>query len=173
MKLNDIKPFYFAGVPPVGRLQNILCKIMDAKTFHWLVFVKPIKDENGKMIDWVTSETIDTGTDITRLAGRHVRAYRIKSDPVVDPLELIDIHSEYGALPYNMGLNILTGTWFIATHYLHKAFPVIKPKSFNCVTWVDIIAGLKGFELVPDNQYVTEKALEESPLIEYLGEVNE
>jgi hypothetical protein len=86
-------------------------------------------------------------------------------------MQLVDIHAEYGALPYNWMLNFRTAWWYICKYYLHRMVLVIKPKAMNCVTWVDIFAANLGYELVPDNQYVTDRALEESPLVEYVGDI--
>jgi hypothetical protein len=172
MNLKDLKSGDMFGCYPHGFWETNICKAEHCKTFHWGLFVSSVDDDKGNLSDWVTSETISTGTDISRLAGRKVRVYRVKSLPTVDPINLVLIHSEYGDLPYNMDLNFRTAIWYFFGHYLHMALPVIKPKKFNCITWVDLVMGILGYQIVPTNQYVTEAALEQSPMVDYLGDVN-
>jgi hypothetical protein len=171
VELSDIKRGDLFGQPPTNWWERLACRAQGAKTFHWGWLMSPII-ENGQIVDWATSEAISTGVDVTRLAGRHVYVKRIKTLPEIAPDEAIDIQSEYGDLPYDWEVDVLSAIWYAFKYYLGKPFPFIKTKGLNCLQWVICYAAERGVTLFPPDQYPTEKALESSPLIDNVGEVN-
>lgn len=169
--LDDVRPLDMFGCPPDDFWEKKACKLMKSSIFHVGCFVEPVYDPGTlKITDWMTSESINTGVDFTRLGGRHVRVYRRTPDSPVTPYDIRLVHSECGALPYGWAVNLLTAAWFISTYYLHKPFPYVKVKSPNCVKWYATIRDVLGCPVVPADQYVIEKALEDN--MEYIGDLN-
>lgn len=157
---------YLFGVPPKAWWTRWMCSIMGSDTFHWGLLIKPDKG------DYITSESQGKGTTISRLDGRQVRFYRVKGVRV-NTSKLISIHSEYGELPYSWDTNLRTAIWFIAKHYFHKILPVVKDTDdVNCVSWVCLVANELGVKLIPDDEYATPAALENSNRLEYIGETD-
>lgn len=171
MRLDEIKKGDIFGQPPDNWWERWACRVQGARFFHFGWFVNPIV-EDGQIVDWATSEAISTGVDMTRLDGRRVGVMRIIVLPEPSLSELVTIHSDYGDLPYNWEVNFLTAIWYVAKHYLGKTIRVIKTHGLNCIGWVVCYGVERKVQLIPPNQYVTEAALESSPLIEYIGEVN-
>lgn len=169
--LADLKPGYYAGMPPNGWFERWLCHAEGCTTFHWIWLVKPVL-KDGQLVDYVTSESIAKGTSLSRVAGRAMKVWRLKGDPAITSYEIIDVHSEYGELPYGWGMDFWTGISFIVQHYLHKAIPVFKFKGINCISWVDFGSAQLGHDIIPEGEYVTEAELENSPKLEYVGELN-
>ena len=170
----DIRPGDIFGVLPHGLMEHFICKETGASTFHYGVFVMP--GENG----WITSESVNKGTDLRQFDYKLVKVYRIKEVKWDEPNpayqyqfmtnRLLNIHAENGDLPYNWEVDVLTGIWFIVTHWLHRKFPMIKTKGVNCVGWAILVAAMLGFKLITDDCYPAPAEIEHSPLLEYVGE---
>lgn len=161
-----LHPLDLFGVPPANWWARQVCRILGCRTFHWGAIVK--RDKDG----YITSETLGTGTDIARLDYPKVHCYRIWWLRPIDPMDILSVHSEYGALPYNMEANFRTAIWWLMRHFLHKAIPVIREPPFNCVGWVVCLVYEFGVKVIQDNEYATPANLEKSPCLEYLGEWN-
>lgn len=160
----DLRPGDMFGVPPHGWFEKLACRALGASTFHWGCLLR----WDGK--GWITSESKNKGTSVRRCDYASVQVYRIRG-LVTDSDQILTIHSENGDLPYDWDINVLAGLWFIFTHYLHRAFPVVKEqKEVNCVAWCNLIAVMLGFELVEEGHYPTPDEIEKSPLLEYVGE---
>jgi hypothetical protein len=168
-------------MPPGSWWEKKLTEIEGCKTFHWGWALSPFFINNG-INDWNISESIDKGTAIDRLNGRPFYVYRIKDMPEIkwyDPIPwlidnptLLDIHSLNGDAHYDWEVNFRTALWYIAKYYFGKVIPVIHNALLNCIEWVCLFAKLLGFPLIPEDQYPTQKVLENSPRLEYIGEVN-
>ncbi len=172
IKIQDLRPGDYAGMPPSTWWEKWICHAEGCKTFHWIWMVRPV-NENGKRIDFITSESIEKGTALTRLDGRKVMIWRLKGDPIINPDDIIDIHAEFGNLPYSMGMNIWSGIWYLAKHYFGKVIPFIKFEGVNCLYWVDLGSLHMGIDLVPgDPDYIMQLDLEQSSLLQYVGELN-
>jgi hypothetical protein len=170
--LSDLRPGYYAGMPPTNWWERWICHAEGCNTFHWIWLVKPVREDH-KLHDFVTSESIDKGTAITRIADRPMMIWRLKGDPEVRSNAIINVHSEYGDLPYSMGMNIWSGICYLAQHYFGKVLPFIKFPGVNCVYWVDMASMQLGYDIVPGaHDYIMQLDLENSPALEYVGELN-
>jgi hypothetical protein len=166
MKLEDIKTTDFGGIPPHTWWQRRICRIIGAKTFHWLKFVAPVEG------DWIVSESIGKGPALTLFGNRRALVYRAKElayEPT--PMHLVKIHAKYGDYPYDWEVSFRTAIWWLAKHYLGKVVRVVKDKAVNCQEWVVLIAGELGVKIIPDGEYPMSVNLENSSYLEYIGEV--
>lgn len=162
------------GQPPTKWYEKWACKLQKSKTFHWGWFICPVINKSGVIIDWVTSESISTGVDVTRLGNRQVYIYGIRGADKLDPIKGLEIHSEYGDLPYGWEANFWTAIYYIAWYYFKKVIriPVLVSKtsrSLNCVGWVLCYAWERGYEILPNNIPPNSKVLEESDKIVEIG----
>lgn len=163
--LIELKNGDLVGVPPSGWLANLVCKIVKAKTFHWLMIIG--KDKDG----YITSESLGKGASVSRFAYPKSYVYRIKKlrhEP--ETYKLVSYHSMYGDTVYDMQVNILAGLWFILKHYLKIVIPVIKNHTFNCQEWVIYMSNCLGSKIIPENEYPYCINLEKSEYLEYIGE---
>ncbi|MDD5700628.1 MAG: hypothetical protein PHU23_01145 [Dehalococcoidales bacterium] len=176
MELRKVKPANLFGCPPTTWYQKKLLNIQNARTWHWGAFVMPIfsrySSNTYDVTDWAISESGNKGTQITRLRGRHVYVYRIKDLAEVTLEEIIEAHSDYGDLPYDIDVNFRAAIWWIFKHYFDKVLPIEIDKAFNCQEWVCTFASILGVGIIPQNEYPTPYTLEHSPALECLGEVN-
>jgi hypothetical protein len=169
-----LKNAYLAGIPPEGFLAKLICKILKAKTFHWLIIVGENKFSDISNCKYITSESLGKGTSIARFNYPKAYIYRIKGlrhEPY--SMRLIGYHSLYGDTVYDMQVNILTGIWFLLKHYLKIVIPVIRNHTFNCQEHVIYMASMLGVKLIPDDEYPYCVNLENSDYLEFLGEYNE
>ena len=170
--LSDLKPGYYGGMPPGNWWERWLCHAEGCKTFHWMWLVRTVYEE-GMLVDFISSESISKGTSITRVENRKMMVWRIIGDPAIDADDMFDIHSNFGGSRYSWGMSIWSGVWYLAKHYFQKVVPFIKFKGVNCLYWVDIASLLLGYDLVPgDPEYIMQVDLENSPTLEYVGELN-
>ncbi len=156
------------GIPPSGFLANLVCKIVKAKTFHWGVIIGEDKD------GWIASESLGKGTSVSRFVYPKAYIYRIKSlkhEP--ETYRLISFHSWQGDKGYDMQVNFLSGVWFILKHYLKIVIPVVKNNTFNCQEWICYLASCLGVKLIAENEYPYCVNLENSPFLDYLGELRQ
>lgn len=164
----EIQPGCLFAEPPGNWLERKLASIQKARTWHWGILIAPTVDN-----DWITSEDLDKGTAISRLNGKHAFVYSIKGLLSVNPMDIIAIHSEYGSLPYNWSVTALVIIWWLIKHYLGIVIPsVIHDKPANCEEWCVLVAAMLNAKIIPDNAYPTQYNLENSPFLEYVGEVN-
>ena len=157
-----------AGIPPSGWLPKLVCKILKAKTFHWLMIIG--RDRDG----YICSESLGKGTAITRFVYPKAYIYRIKKlkhEP--ETYKLVSFHSWYGEQPYDMQVNFLSAIWFLLKHYLKIIIPVIHNHTFNCQEWVVYLSAMLGYKIIPENEYPYCINLERSEALEYLGEFNQ
>ncbi|GEM_PF-6261232 len=161
----DIKTADLFATPPNTWWERWICRIIGAKTFHWGMFVA--QHDSG----WIITESIGKGTALTRFTYPKACIYRIKELGEVDWRRLIAIHAEYGELPYDWQVLFRTAIWWLLKHYLGKAIPVIKDEAVNCQEWVVLIAYELGVKIIPDDEYPMCTNLENSPYLEYRGEV--
>lgn len=163
LTINDVKTAYLGATPPEGWWTKLICRILGAKTFHWFIFV--VQDDKG----WIISESVGKGTSLDYLIDDKVYVYRIREVRQVNPMRLISIHAEYGQLPYDWQVILLTGLWWLCKHLLGKIIPVIHDKAVNCQEWVCLVAHELGVHIIPDDQYPDCVNLEHSPHLEYIG----
>lgn len=167
MILEDVKTADLFGIPPTSWWTKQICRILGAQTFHWGMMIS--SDAKG----WVITESIGKGVALTRFTYKKAFIYRIKGIGNVDWRRLISIVADYGDAPYDFETNFRTAIWWLLKHYLGKVIPVIKDKPVNCVEWVALIGVELGVKIVPDSEYPMPQNLEASPMLEYLGEVNQ
>jgi hypothetical protein len=129
-----------------------------------------VAQDNG---NWIITESITKGTALTRFTYPKAYIYRIKDFGEVDWRRLIAIHAEYGELPYDWQVLFWTAIWWLFKHYLGIVIRVIKDSAVNCQEWVCLLAYELGVKLIPDNEYPMCTNLENSPYLEYLGEVSQ
>jgi hypothetical protein len=86
-------------------------------------------------------------------------------------MHLVQIHAKYGDYPYDWDVMLQTGIWWLAKHYLGKVIPIVKDKEVNCQEWVTLLASELGVKIIPDDEYPMCTNLENSPHLEYMGEV--
>jgi len=156
------------GIPPSGWLAQLVCRILKAHTFHWLMIIG--KDKEG----YITSESLGKGTSISRFVYPKAYIYRIKKlrhEP--ETSRLVSFHSMYGDAIYDMQVNFLTGIWFILKHYFKLVIPVVKNHTFNCQEWVVYMAYCLGTKIIPDVEYPYCINLEKSEYLDYIGEYEE
>jgi len=155
------------GIPPSG-FAKLICKILKANTFHWGMIIGQDKD------GYITSESLNKGTSVSRLVYPKAYIYRIKNirhEP--ETYKLVSYHSWYGDKLYDMRVNILTGIWFLLKHYLKIVIPVIKNHTYNCQEWVIYMTYCLGHKIISDTEYPYCVNLERSEHLEYIGEWNE
>jgi hypothetical protein len=167
MKLEDIKTADLFATPPNAWWEKWVCRIIGAKTFHWGMFVA--KDDRG----WIITESIGKGVVLTRFDYPRAYIYRIRGIRKVSKRRLISIVAAYGAYPYDWEVAFMTAIWWLFKHYFGKVIPVIKDSAVNCQEWVVLIAYELGVKLIPDNEYPICVNLENSPYLEYRGEVSQ
>jgi hypothetical protein len=167
MKLEDIRTTDLFGIPPSTWYAKWICKILNALTFHWGMFISD--DDKG----WVITESIGKGVALTRFTYPHAYIYRIKDIGEVDWRRLISIVADYGDYPYDFTVAFKTAIWWLLKHYFGKVIPVVHDKAVNCQELVVLLGCELGVKIIPDDQYPMCKNLEESPYLEYLGEVNQ
>jgi hypothetical protein len=164
----EIKTADLFATPPNTWWEKWICRIIGAKTFHWGLFI--VSDDRG----WVITESIPKGTSLTRFTYPKAYIYRIKGIGEIDPMRITSIHADYGELPYDWGTTVFwTGLWWLLKHYLGIVIRVIHDKAVNCQEWVVLIAYELGVKLIPDNEYPICVNLENSPYLEYRGEVSQ
>lgn len=154
-----------AGIPPSEWLAKLICKILKARTFHWLMVIGSDKD------GYITSESLGKGTAVSRFVYPIAHIYRIRKlrhEP--ETSRLLSFHSWRGEAVYDMQVNFLATLWFLLKHYLKIVIPVIKNHTYNCQEWVIYLASCLGVKLIPEDQYPYCINLENSPMLEYLGE---
>lgn len=159
----ELQNGYLVGIPPSTWLPKLCCKIVGAKTFHWLMLVG--RDPKG----WMCSESINKGTALTRFNYDKAYIYKIKNIPEPSMYKLISIHSWHGWCEYDNLVNFRTAIWFILKHYLKIIIPVIHNHKFNCQEHVVYMASELGVKLIAENEYPFCVNLEKSPMLEYLG----
>ncbi|MDD5229706.1 MAG: hypothetical protein PHC43_00095 [Candidatus Marinimicrobia bacterium] len=133
--------------------------------------MKPVYDESGALVDYVTSESIPKGTAVSRVVGRKMKIYRLKGDPDIYSNQILDVHSEYGEMPYGWQMNFWTAIAFLAKYYFGKVIPVFKTKGINCISWVDFGSAQLGYNIIPEDEWVLESELEKSDKLEYVGDL--
>ena len=156
------------GIPPSGGLAKLVCKIVQARTFHWLMIIG--RDKDG----WITSESLGKGTSVSRFVYPTAYIYRIKSlkhEP--ETYRLISFHSQRGEAVYDFQANFLAGIWFLLKHYLKIAIPIVKNNTYNCQEWVIYLAYCLKAKIIPDSEYPYCRNLEKSEYLEYLGELRQ
>jgi len=158
----EIKPGYLGATPPNKWYEKLICKAIQAKTWHWLLFIR--KDSKG----WIITESINKGVALTRCDYPQVRIYKIKGLEVI-PKRLIGLVADYGASPYDFQINLVTAIWFLLRHYFGFALPIIKDRSFNCQEWVVCLCAELGIEVLPPEEYPYSINLENSKKLEYVG----
>lgn len=168
MKLEDVRTTDFGATPPNSWWERWICRIIGAKTFHWFKFV--VQGEDGR---WIISESIAKGTALTKCVYPKFKVYRMMDVDYVDWKELIEIHAEYGDLPYDWQVNFRTGVWWLLKHYLGKTIRVIHDKAVNCQEWVVLIACMLGSKIIDEDEYPCCINLESSPHLEYMGEIEQ
>ena len=144
-----------------------LASLIGAKTWHWGMLIS----DNDK--GWVITESIGKGVALTRFTYPRAYIYRIKDIGEVNWKRLISIVADYGDAPYDFTVAFKTAIWWLLRHYLGKIIPVVKGKAVNCQEWVVLLACELGVKIIPDDQYPMCKNLEESPMLELVGEVNQ
>ena len=162
----EIKNGDLAGIPPSGFLAKLVCRIVKAHTFHWLMIIG--KDKDG----YITSESLGKGTSVSRFVYPKAYIYRIKSlkhEP--ETYRLISFHSWQGDKGYDMQVNFLAGIWFILKHYLKIIIPVVKNHTFNCQEWVIYLSYCLGSKVIREAEYPYCRNLEKSEYLEYIGEL--
>lgn len=182
MNISDIRTMDIFGVPPINRWENWACDVQGSRFFHCGLCVDFIRNKQGNIADWTTSESIGKGISLDRLYDSSETAmsryrnsqqrfyiYRIKELGDVSAREVYWIHSKYGELPYSIKEDFDTAFWWLYRHYLHVKLPLFKEKGLNCVSWVALVAKELGVNLIPRGQYALEVTIEKSPLIEYIG----
>lgn len=165
--LELLRPMDLFGIPPLGWPAEEICRIIGAHTFHYGVFVEPGKH------GWITSESLGKGTSISRFVYPKAYVYRIRGLGAVKPHDIYSVHAEYGDLPYNWEVNYRTAVWWLAREYLHRRLPVSNAPPYNCVGWVCCLSYEFGFKLIPDDEYATPFNLEHSPMLEYIGMIEQ
>jgi len=155
------------ATPPKGWLEKRLCGIIGAKTYHWGMLIA--EDDKG----WVITESIGKGVALTRFDYPEAYIYRIKDIGEVNWKRLISIVADYGAYPYDWEVVLRTAIWWLVKHYLGKILPIIKDKKVNCQEWVVLIAYELGVKIIPDDEYPCCENLENSPYLEYMGQIKE
>jgi len=153
------------GVPPTSWHSRLICKILNAKTFHWGIIIG--RDKDG----YICSESISKGTSVTRFVYPKAYIYRIKKlghEP--ETYRLVSFHSLYGERPYDMRVNFLTGIWFLLKHYLKIVLPVIKNHTFNCQEWIVYMASCLGVKIIGEEEYPYCTNLEKSEALEFIAE---
>ncbi len=167
MKLEEIKTADLFATPPHGWLEKKLASLIGAKTWHWGMLIS--EDAKG----WVITESIGKGVALTRFAYPKAYIYRIKEVGDVDWRKLIGITADYGDFPYDFTVAFKTAIWWLVRHYFGKVIPVVHDKAVNCQELVVLLASELGVKIIPDDQYPMCINLENSPLLELLGEVNQ
>jgi len=163
----DIKTGDLFATPPHSWLEKRLASIIGAKTWHWGMFVA----EDGE--GWVITESIVKGVALTRFAYPYASVYRIKDAGEISWKRLISLLADYGYLPYDFIVAFRTAFWWLLKHYLGKVIPVLHDKAVNCQEWVVLLACELGFTIVPHDQYPMCTNLENSELLEFIGEVGQ
>lgn len=163
---DNLLPGDLFGIPPINWWEERLCSIIDAKTFHWGMFV---------MLDgpeWIITESISKGPAITRFTYPRSHIRRIRALGMIDPVKIISAVSQYGGYPYDWDVNYRTAIWWFAKHYLGKALPIERDKQFNCQEYVVMLANvLADVNIIPGSEYPDCVNIETSPELEYLGEL--
>jgi len=154
-----MKTGYLFATPPSNWWARWICKILGAKTFHWGMIIEPVGD------DWITTESMQKGTSLSRLWGRRGYIYEIKGLKV-KPKQIYEIHSAYGECPYDYGVYFRSAIWWLLKHYFNKILPVTKDKAFHCQEWVCLLACELGAKIIPDTEYPMCTNLENSPYLE-------
>jgi hypothetical protein len=168
MTLADIKTGDLFATPPYGWLETKLASIIDATTWHWGMMIAP--DDRG----WVITESIGKkGVALTRFTYPMARIYRIKNIGEVNWKRLISIVADYGDYPYDFTVAFKTAIWWLLKHYFGKIIPVVHDRALNCQELVVLLACELGVKIIPDDEYPMCKNLENSPYLEYIGEVNQ
>jgi len=167
MKLEDIKTADLFATPPHGWLETKLASVIGASTWHWGMMIS--SDDKG----WVITESIGKGVALTRFTYPQSRIYRIKGIGEVSWKRLISIVADYGDAPYDFTVAFRTAIWWLLKHYLGKVIPVVHDKALNCQELVVLLGCALGVKIVPDDQYPMCTNLENSPLLQLLGEVEQ
>jgi hypothetical protein len=150
---------YLCAEAPGSCWAKWICRILGATTFHWFMLVEPTGE------DWITTESIQKGTSLSRLGWRKVRVFKIKGLEVT-PKQIYEVHSAYGECPYDYGVYFRTAVWWLLKHYFNKIIPITKDKAFHCEEWVCLLAVELGAKIIEDNEYPTPELLENSPYLE-------
>ncbi len=156
------------GIPPQNKFERFLCRIIKAHTFHWGMIIGQDKD------GWITSESIGKGTAISRFAYPRAYIYRIKGlkhEP--ETYRLVSFHSWIGDAGYDMEVNFRTGIWFLLKHYLKIVLPIIRNNKFNCQEHTVYMSSCLGQQIISEAEYPYCRNLEQSKILEFIGEVNE
>jgi hypothetical protein len=176
IKPRVILPSYLFAMPPSSWIERWLCRLIDAKTIHWGMIISTV---DYRHVDYIVSESVPKGTIISRLGNRHSYIYEIKGMPDINPMEIVNIHSEYGEWPYDWAVGLWTAIWWISRHLLSSVlFPIIKDKTVNCQEWIVLLASELGsmhgvdIKLIPDDEYPMCVNLEHSKYLHYVGEIN-
>jgi len=160
----EIKPGYLGATPPNRWYEKLICRILGASTWHWLLFIQ--KDSKG----WIITESINKGVALTRCDYPKIRIYKIK-DLEVKPETLIGLVADYGAYPYDYDVYLKTAIWFLLKHYLGKLLPRHHDEELHCIEWVVLLCSELGYKIVKDEDYPTPASLENSPHLEFVGEI--
>ena len=167
MELSELKTADLFATPPHGWLETKLASLIGAKTWHWGMLISD--DTQG----WVITESIGKGVALTRFVYPKAYIYRIKDIGPVDWRRLISLVADYGDLPYDFRVGFRTAIWFLLKHYFGKVIPVVHDKALNCQELVVLLANELGMKIIPDDQYPMCTNLENSPHLQFLGEVNQ
>jgi len=155
-----MKTGYLFAIPPGQWWAKWICKILDAKTFHWGMLVKEDKD------GWIITESTQSGVALTRFVYPEYFLYQIKELKPISSDRLISIISYYGDCPYDWKVYFQSAIWWLLKHYLGKVIPVVKDREYHCQEWICLLACELGVKLIPDDEYPMCKNLEESPFLE-------
>lgn len=179
LTVDDIRSGDYGGVPPGQWWTKWICHILSKMTglkvltFHWFVFLSRSEKFNKY---WRITESTNKGTSINLCNYPVVYVYRVYGGydrPVgASSLkeEILDIHAEYGDLPYDWKTTAFrTAFWWILKHYLGVIIRVIHDKPVNCQEWCCLIAAELGVKLIPDDEYPICVNLEHSPHLELVG----
>jgi len=157
----EIKPGYLGATPPNRWYEKLICRILKASTWHWLLFIQ--KDSKG----WIITESINKGVALTRCDYPKIRIYKIKGLEVT-PKRLIGLVADYGAYPYDYDVYLKTAIWFLLKHYLGKLLPRHHDKEFHCQEWVCLLAYELGHPIISQGEYPMCSNLEASPALELI-----
>jgi len=155
----EIKPGYLGATPPNKWYEKLICKAIQAKTWHWLLFIR--KDSKG----WIITESINKGVALTRCDYPKIRIYKIKGLEVT-PKRLIGLVADYGAYPYDYDVYFSSALWWLFKHFLKKPFPRWHDEQVHCQEWVCLLAYELGHPIIGQDQYPMCSNLENSDKLE-------
>ena len=167
MILDDVKTADLFGIPPTAWWTRQICRILDARTFHWGMMIS--SDDKG----WVITESIGKGVALTRFTYKKAYIYRIKDIGEVSWKRLISIVADYGDAPYDFTVGFRTAIWWLLKHYFGKVIPVIHDKALNCQELVILLGVELGVKIIPEDEFPMCRNLEQSQFLELLGEVTQ